>query len=107
MAAEMDLGDVEDEVLTWLSGQKADVLEVFQVISLPLGEQLKGKKRTLLKNLLDHLCTLEDVVDGDITEHQATHENEKVSFSIPFPNFVITFPIILSFIFKLLRCKVF
>ena len=63
---EQKLAEVEDMVLTWITQQKADVLEtLYQVISLTLTEELKGKKKLLIKNLLDHFCSLEDVVDGD------------------------------------------
>ena len=63
---EQKLADVEDMVLTWITQQKVDVLEtLYQVISLTLSEDLKGKKKLLIKNLLEHFCGLESVVDGD------------------------------------------
>ena len=66
MADAQKLEDVEDMVLTWITQQKTDVLEqLYQVISLNLDESLKGKKKLLIKNLVEHFCSLEDVADGD------------------------------------------
>lgn len=60
------LEEIEDVVLTWISQQKADVLEeLYQVIPLTLSEDLKGKKKSLIKKLFEHFCSLESEVDGD------------------------------------------
>lgn len=57
---------MEDKVLAWLSQQTAVILEqVYDIIPLEIPEELKGKKIKLLNKLLNHLCGLEDVVDGD------------------------------------------
>ena len=53
--------EIEDTVLTWLSSQNAATLEkVYQLIPLACPDNLKGKKRSLLKTLLDHFCSLDD-----------------------------------------------
>ena len=62
MDEELSPDELEDMVLTWLSQQKANVLvEVCALIPLDCSEQIKGKRKSLLKHLLDHLCGLEDV----------------------------------------------
>ena len=58
MAADPD--EIADNVLTWLSTQDADKLvEVCTTITLTCSEEKKGKKCTLLKHVLNHLCDLE------------------------------------------------
>ena len=53
--------EIEDTVLTWLSSQNAATLEkVYPLIPLACPDNLKGKKRLLLKTLLDHFCSLDD-----------------------------------------------
>lgn len=62
----MATDEVEDAVITWLTTQNAVMLqEVFGIIPLDCPSNLQGKKRILLKTLLDHFCTLEDDSDGD------------------------------------------
>ena len=58
--------EVEDSVLIWLSSQNATMLqEVYGMIPLDCPSALHGKKRILLKTLLDHFCNLESDPDGD------------------------------------------
>lgn len=62
----MAADEVEDVVLTWLTTQNAVILqEVFGIIPLDCPTNLHGKKRNLLKTLLDHFCTLNVDTDGD------------------------------------------
>ena len=60
--------EIEDFVLTWLSTQEADVLEeVCAKLSLTSPEIKKGKKHSILKLILKHLCDL-DTVEEDGTD---------------------------------------
>ena len=56
--------EIEDRVLTWLSIQAADTLEeACTKISLTYSDDKKGKKNTLLKHLMKHLCDLDTAED--------------------------------------------
>ena len=60
--------EIEDTVLTWLSSPNAATLEkVYPLIPLPCPDNLKGKKRLLLKTLLDYFCTLDNEDGGNST----------------------------------------
>ena len=63
-----DPDELEDFVLSWLSQQQAALLEeVYLVIPLECSDDMKGKKKKLLNNLLVHfvgLDTDEEESDG-------------------------------------------
>ena len=55
-----DPDELEDFVLTWLSQQQAALLEeVYLVIPLECSDDMKGKKKKLLNNLLIHFVGLD------------------------------------------------
>ena len=56
----MSADDIENEMMYLLSGSDATVLEgVYPLVSLPCSEELKGKKKLLLRNLLRYLNSTE------------------------------------------------
>ena len=59
MGTEITADELEEIVMTWVSQQKADVLEeVYKVIPLTCGDDIKGKRLHLLNTLLAHLVGL-------------------------------------------------
>ena len=69
MANEMTSDEKEDVVLSWLSQQEADTLEdAFKVINLQCPTEKKGKKRSLIKFVLKHLCDLESQTGDDLDQ---------------------------------------
>ena len=48
--------------MAWVSEQKADTLEeLYKVIPLTCGDDIKGKRLKILNGVLAHLVALEDV----------------------------------------------
>ena len=61
MGSEITDDELEEVILTWLSQQKADILEaVYEVIQLECGEGIQGKRMKLLNGLLAHLVSLNE-----------------------------------------------
>ena len=61
MSLEITADELEEIVMTWVSQQKADVLEeVYKVIPLTCADEIKGKRLKLLNALLAHLVGLDD-----------------------------------------------
>ena len=60
--------ELEDKVLTWLATQSAERLEeVYTFIELEIPADANGKRKTLLNNLLKHLCDLEASDDAGVS----------------------------------------
>ena len=74
MAADLSPDEIEDDVLTWLSMQEVDVLEqVCTKLTLTCPEEKKGKKTTVLKLILKHLCDLETTEDQGMSTFLLLH----------------------------------
>ena len=65
---EVSNDELEDKVLTWLATQPAERLEeVYTFIELEIPADANGKRKTLLNNLLKHLCELETSDDAGVS----------------------------------------